>query len=134
MELIQHHTMVLLIWLLNKKGFGYEKFPRKEIIRERIKEGTLQDTPFVLIPHLELAIRILSRYCSTIEYNRLHKEGFFKFSMKEKTELKILKDTLDRLELHLPFLEEYLNQWEKKRLEKKNTKKIELLTKFLEEK
>lgn len=119
--------------LLNKKGFGYEKFPRKDIIRKRIMEGTFQDTPMALIPHLELTTSILSRYCTNFDFYELDKKGFLKFSVKEKTELSILKDTLDRLGLRLPFLEEYFDQWGKNRLKKENTKKIEVLTKFLEE-
>ena len=119
--------------LLNKKGFGYEKFPRKEIIHKRIKKGTVQDQSLALIPHMELATSILSRYCSNIKFTELHKKGFLKFSKKEKTELSILKDTLDRLGLELPLLEEYFNQWENNFREKKIKEKIENLTKFLKE-
>ncbi|MFX0124579.1 MAG: DNA-methyltransferase [Candidatus Hodarchaeota archaeon] len=115
--------------LLNKKGFGYEKFPRKEVIRKRIMEESFKETPAVLLPHMELAISILSRYCSMINYNQLHEKGFLRFSQKEKTQLKILKDTLNQLNKQIPFLEEYFDQWEKKR----EKKKIEILTKFLEE-
>ena len=119
--------------LLNKKGFGYEKFPRREIIRKRILESSFQASPPVLIPHMELAISILSRLLNKIEYSKIQKDVFLRFSQKEKTELSILKDVLDRLELQLPFIEDYFNQWEKNR-QKKKGKKIESLTKFLDRK
>ena len=117
--------------LLKKKGFGYEKFPRKEIIRKKIMESIFQDSPCILIPHLELAINILSTYCSKIKYDDLKKEGFIRFSQKEKTELTILKDVLDRLELQLPLLEDYFDHQGKDRLDKKSIKKTESLIKFL---
>ncbi|MHA2244635.1 MAG: DNA-methyltransferase [Candidatus Hodarchaeales archaeon] len=118
--------------LLNKKGFGYEKFPRREIIRKRIIESSFQASPPVLIPHMELVISILSHFLNKIEYSKIKKEAFLKFSQKEKTELSILKDVLDRLELQLPFIEDYFNEWEKNRMKKKKGKKIESLTEFLE--
>lgn len=116
--------------LLGKKGYGYEKFPRKEIIRRRIMESSFQDSPHVLIPHMELAISILSGCLSKFEYSSLQKENFFKFSKKEKMEMNILRDVLDRLDIHFPLLDEYLNQWEKNNLNEKSVKKIESLTKF----
>ena len=115
--------------LLNKKGFGYEKFPRKEIIKNRILDDSFKNTPSTLLPHLEQAIEILSRYCSNLTYSQLHERGFLKFSQKEKMRLKILKNTLDQMNLKIPFLEEYFNQWEKTR----SRKKTEVLTKYLEE-
>ncbi len=119
--------------LLKKKGIGYEKFPRKEIIRKKIFEDSFKDTPSILLPHMELTINILSRYCSIIEYSQLHEGGFFRFSQKEKTQLNILKDTLGQLNLQIPFLEEYIDQWEKNQEKKKSKKKIKALTKFFEE-
>ncbi|UCG04348.1 MAG: site-specific DNA-methyltransferase [Candidatus Heimdallarchaeota archaeon] len=119
--------------LLKKKGFGYEKFPRKELIKKRILEGSFKETPSILLPHLELAINILSRYSSIIEYSQLHDEEFFKFSHKEKIQLNILKDTLNQLNLRIPFLEEYFLQWDHNREKLKSKKRIEVLTKFLDE-
>ena len=119
--------------LLNKKGFGYEKFPRKEIIKKRILNDSFEQTPLVLLPHLELTIETLSRYCNDLEYTELIEKGLFKFSQKEKVQLQILKDTLDQLNLQIPFLEEYFDQWEKNREKAKCKKKIKVLTKFLED-
>lgn len=119
--------------LLNKKGFGYEKFPRRDIIRKRILEDSFKDMPPVLLPHLELALNILSRYCGIIEYNQLHEEGLLKFSQKEKVQLNILKETLSNLNLEIPFLDDYFNQWEKTQDKTKIKQKTEVLTKFLED-
>ncbi|MFX0013743.1 MAG: DNA methyltransferase [Promethearchaeota archaeon] len=105
--------------LLNKKGFGYEKFPRKGLIKKRILEESYQYTPPVLIPHMELAIILLSQYCQSIEYINLQKKGHFKFTKKEKIELKILRETLERLNLHIPFLEDYHHQLKKNNLKTK---------------
>ncbi|MFW9902913.1 MAG: DNA-methyltransferase [Candidatus Thorarchaeota archaeon] len=118
--------------LLKKKGFGYEKFPRKEIIRKRILEDSFNDIPPVLLPHLELALNILTRYCSIINYDQLIEKGLLKFSRKEKIQLEILKDTLDTLNLQIPFLQDYFDQWKKNR-KPISKKKMEVLTKFLEE-
>ncbi|MFX1282882.1 MAG: DNA methyltransferase [Promethearchaeota archaeon] len=117
--------------ILKKKGFGYEKFPRKEIIRKRIMESSFQDSLPVLIPHMELAINILTHYCNKIEYNDFKKEGTLKLSQKEKSDLNILKDVLDRLGLQLPILDYYFNQQGKNQLDKESVKKTESLTKFL---
>jgi hypothetical protein len=119
--------------LLNKQGFGYEKFPRKDIIRRRIVEDSFKETPQVLLPHLELALNILTRYCSVIGYNQLQEKGLLKFSQKEKVQINILKETLAKLNLEIPFLDEYFNQWEKAQDKTKTTQKTEVLTKFLED-
>lgn len=117
--------------LLKKKGFGYEKFPRKEIIRERIMESTPQNPPSILIPHMELAINILANYCNSIKLSDLGRKGFLKFFKKERTDMGILKDVTDQMNLSIPFLEDYFDQWEKNYLKKKNIKKTDPLTKFL---
>ncbi|MHA2227026.1 MAG: DNA-methyltransferase [Candidatus Hodarchaeales archaeon] len=101
--------------LLGKKGFGYEKFPRKDVIRKRILEESYKFPSAILLPHMEKAIKILAEYCHFIDYEKLQRNGFFKFSKREKREFLILKDVLNQYDIKIPFIESYFSQYNEKR-------------------
>lgn len=117
--------------LLGKKGFGYEKFPRKKIIRERIKDNSYYFPPLILIPHLELSVKILTRILNGIDLPKRLNHDLLSFSKKEKTEMIILRDVLDQLNQSLPFLDEYFHQWENERRKKEGSKKVKSLNNYI---
>ena len=90
---------------LGKKGFGYELFPRKELIRETILNGTYYKakTP-ILIPHYEVAIKQLVKMLEEFEYKPK--------TPKTKAELmrvSILADTLKKIDLKNKYSKALLN-------------------------
>jgi site-specific DNA-methyltransferase (adenine-specific) len=63
-------------------GIGYEKYPRKKIIRERITEHQFTPKQVNLIPHLELTIFELLKATSLYSFRDLLSMGYFKFTKK----------------------------------------------------
>ncbi|UCE14491.1 MAG: site-specific DNA-methyltransferase [Candidatus Heimdallarchaeota archaeon] len=117
--------------LLGKKGFGYEKFPRKKVIRKRIEDSSDYFPPTILIPHLEMSVRVLTRILDSVDLPKHLKDRLLNFSKKERTEMMILKDVLDQLNQNLPFLDEYFDHWENERRKKEVSKKIKSLSNYL---
>jgi site-specific DNA-methyltransferase (adenine-specific) len=100
--------------VLEKVGFGYEKFPRKMVLRKKILESSFVPRPVTLLPHLELTTEILSFFSKNLDFNHLQDKGLFRFSKKESTQISILRDVLTNQGLSLPFLDEYFNFYNKK--------------------
>ncbi len=110
--------------LLGKVSFGYEKYPRKTLIRQKVLNPQLELTPSILIPHLELTTAILSKLSQSANYSDLKIGGYFKYTKKERNEMEILRDTLGELGLSLPeFLKEYFAEFNEK--QEKNEKKLD---------
>jgi len=115
---------------LNKKGIGYEKYPRKDIIQNRILKEQFKPEPPILIPHLVLTIKFLLNVIK--DYSQLEPTRFFQFlsTKKDKEQTKIAGEVLKNLNLSWSQLEEFLN------LKKERNKKISHipLSKLLNEK
>ncbi|NHJ01242.1 MAG: site-specific DNA-methyltransferase [Candidatus Heimdallarchaeota archaeon] len=94
---------------LGKVSFGYEKYPRKNIIRNTVLNAQPRLTPTILLPHLELTASILTKLCQKLDYDFLKESCTFKFTKKEQVELEILKETLKELDLNLPILNRYFS-------------------------
>ncbi|MFW9996558.1 MAG: DNA-methyltransferase [Candidatus Odinarchaeota archaeon] len=91
--------------LLGKKGYAYEKYPRRDAIKERILNSDFVEKPAILIPHLELAITVLASLLQKVPLNSL--DVGFKYTKKEKLEMDITREVLEKLSLEVPLLEEY---------------------------
>lgn len=100
--------------LLGKIGYGYEKYPRKKIIQKKITSSTFELSRQILIPHLEIAVRILSKWCNIINFNQLVKDGSLRFTKKEREEIGILNDVLRNMDLKIPLVEDYFSRITKK--------------------
>jgi site-specific DNA-methyltransferase (adenine-specific) len=107
-------TTLAAAHVLNKVGFGYEKFPRKAVIRNKMLESSFHPSPITLIPHLELSANLLSFFSKNLNFNDLQAKGLFRFSKKENTQMAILKDVLANQGLSLSFLDEYFDAYNKK--------------------
>jgi len=110
--------------ILGKIGFGYEKYPRKDLIQRKIIFSSMEFSELSLIPHLEKAVSLLSQWCNVISLNQLEKEGSIRFTKKEKEEIGILNDVLKKLDLEIPLMGEYFNHSMNK------GKKTSLLSKY----
>ncbi len=87
---------------LDIKGIAYEKYPRKEIIKERILEGkTYEEPKFNLIPHLELSISLLTELISSYDFKLSSST-----SKKELVNLQILLEVLENLGDQSPLSKE----------------------------
>ncbi|MHA2366455.1 MAG: hypothetical protein ACXAC7_21035, partial [Candidatus Hodarchaeales archaeon] len=107
--------------ILGIKGIGYEKFPRKNVIKQRILEETFVEQPQILIPHMELTIEILANLLENVDFNFI--QSIFKFTKKEKTNIQILADILTQKNITLPVIQKYLAKCDETK-EKSNLKKF----------
>lgn len=96
---------------LGLSGVAYERYPRIEIIKNRILEGkSFQPLELPLIPHLELALHELTALLSEQSFpisKSKTKKGFLK--------LQIIRDSCKVLEIENAFtkeLDEYLSNWD----------------------
>ncbi|TFF88697.1 MAG: site-specific DNA-methyltransferase [Promethearchaeota archaeon] len=84
---------------LGVKGIGYEKYPRIKTIKQRLKEGLkFEPIAFTLIPHYELAIKLLCDYLNESNYF-LSKPD----SKKGLIENEILLDVIQNLQIKNSF-------------------------------
>ena len=78
---------------LGKTGIAYEKFPRIEIIKQRILEGkTFNEPNNNLIPHLELSINLLTDFLTSQSF-KLSRPS----SKKDLLNYQILLDVLENM-------------------------------------
>jgi len=79
---------------LGKTGIAYEKFPRTEVIKQRILEGkSFKEPKFNLIPHLELTINLLIDFL-TLQSFKLSRPS----SKKDLLNYQILVDVLENMQ------------------------------------
>ena len=98
--------------LMGIQGIGYEKFPRKELIRETIESSNKDilsklDDQQILLPHLELTINKLVEVINSIQKIHPVTPESFKFTKKELKELEIVSSVINNLKLDLGFLNSY---------------------------
>jgi site-specific DNA-methyltransferase (adenine-specific) len=88
---------------LNKTGYGYEKYPRLELIKTTIEQGlgyNPQET--ILIPHYETSIRML---ISIIESAKKTGKPLEITSKAEYINFQILTDTLKKMNISVELLD-----------------------------
>jgi len=95
--------------ILGLKGTGYEKFPRKEIIRERIMEHKFYPQPVNLLPHLEQTISKFATLSKFMTFEELVKHKLFTFTKKEYNEIQIILTVLDNLNEDKSLFKEYVS-------------------------
>lgn len=116
--------------ILDITGFGYEKFPRKKIIRERITEHHFIPKQISLIPHLELTIIELLKATSLHSFADLLSMGYFKFTKKEYNNLQIINGVLSNLKLDNEILRDYFRYYKKMHLKEESSSQSMPLTDF----
>lgn len=110
---------------LGLQGFGYEKYPRKELIKQTIKEGPqYYPSPIILIPHYEESINVLMNFLLEAKYNWREPR-----SKKEMSEWEILTDTLTKLGVKNEILEKLQKTINEAKITKKTTKLDQFLNK-----
>jgi site-specific DNA-methyltransferase (adenine-specific) len=78
---------------LGLKGVGYEKYPRRELIKATILAGRdYVPKPTVLIPHMETSIALLLKFLG-----RTNPNIGIPQSKRERDQYLVLKDTLEKL-------------------------------------
>ncbi|MHA2104570.1 MAG: DNA-methyltransferase [Candidatus Hodarchaeales archaeon] len=112
-------------------GFGYEKYPRKELIKDTINSATLIEDNEILIPHLDLTIDALSSLIGH-KNNNSDLSQYFKNTKKQKKNLELIKSVLDKKDISIEIINELLSLYEDP--EKKNLKKSQFLEKFFKNK
>ena len=107
---------------LGVKGYAYEKYPRIEVIKSRILEGTnFQVKEENLIPHLELSLKLLNDILldTSIQLPTIKSKAEF-------NNYQILNQVLDNLNINNSFKEsvEKRNEQFKKTLNKKKEQDV----------
>ena len=118
--------------ILNVNGIGYEKFPRKKVIQQRISEHQFFPQSVNLIPHLEQTIHKFVELADNLTFDELLDQKIFSFTKKEYNEIRIVQDVLDNLRQDTTIFTDYYNYFHT-HIDKKDLsdKRIEL-TKFFE--
>ncbi|MBD3226866.1 MAG: hypothetical protein GF329_01655 [Candidatus Lokiarchaeota archaeon] len=84
---------------LGVRGFGYEKYPRRKVIKQRLKEGLkFKPYPIILIPHYELTIKLLCEYIDESNYYPSKPD-----SKKGLRESEILLEVIENLKINNSF-------------------------------
>lgn len=114
---------------LGIKGFAYEKYPRIDVIKERITEGMMfKEENTILIPHLEITVKFLVKLLS--------KSSYFPQKIKTKknlNNLQIIHDVIDKLNLDTSFkenLEFRVKQFAQNQINKSSKEKKSVQTRF----
>ena len=97
--------------ILNIKGIGYEKFPRRKVIQQRVTEHQFFPQPVNLIPHLEQTIRKFGELSNKVTFEDLMDQKKFSFTKKEYNEIRIAQDVLDNLRQDTTLFTDYLNYY-----------------------
>ncbi len=108
---------------LGIKGIAYEKYPRMDVIKERITEGeTYKEENVALIPHLEMTIKHLVNLLSRLSYFPKKIK-----TRKEYEKLCILNEIMKQLNLTANFkekIEDRLNQYSQSKNPEEEKEKI----------
>jgi len=102
-------TTLAAAYLLGKKGFGYELYPLTTLIQDTIQNASFESNCPILIPHYETTIQTLVSLLKTFEFDTSQP-----LSKKQKEQYQIVIDTLMKLKIQSPFLDQL------KRCEKQN--------------
>ncbi|MHA2109473.1 MAG: DNA-methyltransferase [Candidatus Hodarchaeales archaeon] len=118
--------------ILNIKGVGYEKFPRREVIQQRISEHQFFPPPVNLLPHLEQTIRKYVELSHTLTFADLLYRKMFSFTKKEFNEIRIVQDVLDKLRQDTTLFTDYLTYYDTQIEKSDHTDKRIELTEFFD--
>ncbi len=114
-------------------GYGYEKYPIIDVMKDRILHGNFVPQEQILLPELEKTVEILNEFLVKINfYEKIinNQHDVKKFGNVKKFEA--LQRTLQSLNIQNPELDAILTRLLKKSKDKK--KKTKLLTEYLEKK
>jgi hypothetical protein len=117
--------------MLSLKGIGYEKYPRKDVIRERILEHRFNPKSINLLPHLEQTISKFATLSKFMTFGDFVRQKVFTFSKKEYNEVEIILSVLDNLNEDTSLFKEYINYFKVHYNKDFSSRKIKL-TEFLE--
>jgi site-specific DNA-methyltransferase (adenine-specific) len=106
--------------LMGITGVGYEKYPRKELIKDTINNSTLIQNKDVLIPHLDLTIDTLSSLLNH-KNNSFDISRHFRNTKKQQSNLEIIKNVLGKKNISNQIIDELLALYGD--IEKRNEKK-----------
>jgi hypothetical protein len=95
--------------ILGVKGIGYEKYPREDVISERIMEHEFHPQPVNLLPHIEQTISKLATLSKFMSFEELVRQKVFTFTKKEFNEVQIILSVLDNLNEDKSLFKEYNN-------------------------
>ncbi len=118
--------------ILNIRGIGYEKFPRKTVIHERITGHFFTPQPVNLLPHLEQTIVKYVSIFKDTSFDELLKLKKFTFTKKEYNEIRIIQDVLDNLRQDTTVFTEYIRYYTSYFEKSDQTDKRLALTKFFD--
>jgi hypothetical protein len=97
--------------ILNIAGYGYEKYPRRDVIKERVLFHHFIPQPINLLPHLEQTIKKYASLFSYSSFDDLHNNQVFSFTKKEYKEIQIVRDVLENLNQETTLFNEYLRYY-----------------------
>jgi hypothetical protein len=116
--------------IIGATGIGYEKYPRKEVIRERIMKYTFNPQPVNLLPHLEQTISKFASLSKFMNFEELVRHKIFKFTKKEHTEIQIILSVLENKKEDTTLFKEYMKYFRTHYNRDFSSRKIQL-TEFL---
>jgi hypothetical protein len=97
--------------LIGIPGFGYEKYPRKEVIRQKILYNHFIPPEIILLPHLELSIKKYTTLFINDIFHELLMKKSFSFTKKEYGEMQIIHEVLTNLNLNTKLTKDYLEYY-----------------------
>lgn len=116
--------------IIGAKGIGYEKYPRKEVIRERIMTHKFNPQPVNLLPHMEQTIAKFASLSKFMTFEELVRHKVFKFTKKEYNEIQIILSVLENRKENASLFKEYMTYFRTHYNRDFSSRKIQL-TEFL---
>lgn len=111
-------------------GFGYEKYPKIDVIKERILNSNFIPQEQILIPDLEKSVEILNDFLININfYEKLYNKHLDIKKFGNLKKLETIQRTLQSLNIQNPILSSIINQLTDK--SKTKNKKRKLLNDYL---
>ena len=119
--------------ILGIQGIGYEKYPRKEVIREKISQHQFSPQPVILLPHLELTVKKYVSLFGGNSFQELLIKKAFSFTKKEFSEIQIAHEVLVNLNQNPTVFSDYLDYYKQHFHSKTSSdRRIKLTTYFQE--
>ncbi len=107
-------------------GFGYEKYPKLDVIKDRILNSNFTPQDQVLIPDLEKSVKILNDFLININfYEKLINKQLDIKKFGNIKKLKTIQRTLQSLNIQNPNLDAIINQlMDQSKIKGKKTKSL----------
>jgi site-specific DNA-methyltransferase (adenine-specific) len=99
-------TTLAASYKIGLQGYGYEKYPRQDLIKKTIINGiNFEYEQQILIPHYDVSIKELLKMLESIDFNLEYEPS----SKKQKLNWEILLDTLQKMNIESPLIEQIHN-------------------------